>query len=82
MLTMDKMKLVELYGGYKRDRIAPSNVDIYDHVVKTLCKEMPRIIDPKDAIDFIDHIADQLRWSCVDRGDVKYELKKFLEFYA
>ena len=80
MLMMDKMKLVELYGEYKRNRVLPDNVDMYDNVVRTVVREMPRIVDPCDAIDFIDHMVDLLRWSA-EPDDVQRELRDCLEFY-
>lgn len=80
MTTMDKTKLVELWGDYQRDHVLPSNYKLYDHVVKTVAREIPRIVDPGDAVDYISHIADMLRWQ-VDADDVLADLQDFLEFY-
>lgn len=81
MTSMDRAKLVELYGRYKRDRVAEANLDLYDIVLSVVVRELPRIVDPGAAIDYIDHIVDVLRWKADDQDAIMADLQDFLEFY-
>lgn len=81
MTLMDEMKLVELYGEYKRDRVCECNRDLYSRVVDTIKKEMPRIVDPGAACDYIDHIADMMRWP-IDDSVIWEDVIDFLAFFG
>lgn len=81
MNMIDKMKLVELYGEYKQEFVAKCNSELYGKVADLVAQEMPRIVDPSAAIDYIDHIADVLRWQA-DPSEVWEDVKDFVSFFG
>lgn len=80
MTLTNKKKLVEMYGEYKSEQITPEYLEIFNSVVSTLSKKMQTIVNPGDAIDFIDNLVDLCYWSC-SYDDINHKLKEFLEFY-